>query len=240
MRKQIVGLILVAMLSVATGACAATEDVKVATLAPTPTETPAKVNTVPARTTEAKAISDLAARLEMAEEDIVVESTTEVEIPSGDLGCQGEAIATPEKTQPAMVMGQELTLLADGKKYTYRGYKMRITYCGEVNAAEMTSGEPLGVELEAIMERLDAQGRDTLTQARDTLAGELGVSIDEVNVVQAEPMRWSDSSLGCPEPGMMYAQAITPGYQVILEHDGQQYDYHADAKGFLKLCEPAE
>jgi len=238
MRTHIVGLILVAMLSMSLGACAATDDARMAT--PMPTEAPARVKTLPARTVESQALSDLAARLGVAEEDIVVESTTEIELPSGDLGCPDTTVATPEKTQPGVVMGQELTLAVDGKQYTYHGYNLRVAFCGEVNSAETISGQPLGVELEAIMENLDAQGRDTLTQARDELAGELGVAVDEINVVQAESMQWSDSSLGCPEPGMMYLQAITPGYRVILEHDGEQYDYHADERGNLKLCEPAE
>src|SRR5262245_3541915 len=30
--------------------------------------------------------------------------------------------------------------------------------------------------------------------------------------VRAEPVVWSDGSLGCPEPGMEYAQALISGY----------------------------
>jgi hypothetical protein len=48
---------------------------------------------------------------------------------------------------------------------------------------------------------------------------------------------WSDTSLGCPEPGMMYAQVITPGFLVMIEAEGQQYEYHTDESRFVVLCE---
>ena len=50
-------------------------------------------------------------------------------------------------------------------------------------------------------------------------------------------MEWSDASLGRPQPGMMYAQVITPGYLVVLEADGQQYTYHTDTARFAVLRE---
>ena len=64
--------------------------------------------------------------------------------------------------------------------------------------------------------------------ARQTLAGELSCQPGAINIVGVEPMEWSDSSLGCPQPGMMYMQVITPGYRITLEHDGQQYVVHTD------------
>jgi hypothetical protein len=52
----------------------------------------------------------------------------------------------------------------------------------------------------------------------------------------AEERQWSDGALGCPEPGQAYTQAIVDGYQVIIDHNGQSFDYHASASGFFKLC----
>ena len=69
------------------------------------------------------------------------------------------------------------------------------------------------------------------------LAGELGISRDNVAVVSFEPVEWSDTSLGCPLPGMVYAQVITPGYMVLLEAAGQQYEIHTDRTGSsVVLC----
>lgn len=58
-----------------------------------------------------------------------------------------------------------------------------------------------------------------------------------ITVVSAQPKVWNDGSLGCPEPGVMYTQALVPGYQVVLEAGGKQLDYHASGNGALKLCE---
>jgi hypothetical protein len=55
-------------------------------------------------------------------------------------------------------------------------------------------------------------------------------------VVRVTAKTWSDASLGCPEPEMMYAQVLTPGYQIILEAGGTHYDYRADQSGYFKLC----
>lgn len=62
-----------------------------------------------------------------------------------------------------------------------------------------------------------------------------GVPVEAVRVVQVEPRDWPDSSLGCPRPGMGYAQVITPGYLIILEAGGQTLEYHAD-RNRAELC----
>jgi hypothetical protein len=69
------------------------------------------------------------------------------------------------------------------------------------------------------------------------LAGRLGVSADEIQVVRGESVVWNDGSLGCPEPGMMYTQALVDGYWVVLEQGGQTYDYRATTRGYFRLCE---
>jgi len=67
--------------------------------------------------------------------------------------------------------------------------------------------------------------------AVDDLARHLGVDADQVVVVADEEVTWSDSSLGCPQSGMMYAQVLTPGFRTVLEVDGVRYRYHAAAEG---------
>jgi hypothetical protein len=57
-----------------------------------------------------------------------------------------------------------------------------------------------------------------------------------VTVVRAEPRTWGDASLGCPQPGMYYTQALVDGYQVIVSAGGTEYDYRAGA-GRFRLCE---
>jgi hypothetical protein len=64
-----------------------------------------------------------------------------------------------------------------------------------------------------------------------------GVAADEITVVQAEQVTWSDGSLGCPEPGQMYTQALVDGYQVVLDAAGEELDYRVGAGGSFQLCE---
>lgn len=70
------------------------------------------------------------------------------------------------------------------------------------------------------------------------LAERLGIKADQVAVIAAESVEWRDASLGCPQPGMMYAQVITPGYLIVLEAGGTQYPYHAGRSGETALFCP--
>lgn len=74
---------------------------------------------------------------------------------------------------------------------------------------------------------LPARAQTIAAEARRDLAGRLNVATDAVKVVRVEAVDWPDASLGCPQPGMMYAQVITPGYRLILEVAGRTYTYHA-------------
>jgi hypothetical protein len=82
-------------------------------------------------------------------------------------------------------------------------------------------------------------GEDKLSvieAAKKDLAQRLGVREQSIELVgQIEEVTWPDSSLGCREPGMMYAQVLTPGYQFKLQSSGKLYEYHA-GKGVVKLC----
>jgi hypothetical protein len=69
------------------------------------------------------------------------------------------------------------------------------------------------------------------------LAQDLGVAEQDIRVQSVEAVDWPDSSLGCPQPGMAYAQFITPGYRVLLEVDGQAYEMHTDSRQSAVLCE---
>jgi len=72
------------------------------------------------------------------------------------------------------------------------------------------------------------------------LAAELGISLEEVTVLSFEAVQWSDASLGCPQPGMMYAQVVTPGYRFFLEAEGERYEVHTDRTGrSVVVCQPA-
>jgi hypothetical protein len=62
---------------------------------------------------------------------------------------------------------------------------------------------------------------------------------EDIEVIVAEPVTWPDGSLGCPQPGMMYTQALVPGYRVVLRAGGEELNYHAGRGGTPSFC-PAE
>jgi hypothetical protein len=68
------------------------------------------------------------------------------------------------------------------------------------------------------------------------IAEDLGVPPPTVQVVTMEPRDWPDSSLGCPQPDMLYAQVVTPGYMVLVEVSGERIEYHTDERGTLVRC----
>ncbi|NIN64244.1 MAG: hypothetical protein GTO63_06000, partial [Anaerolineae bacterium] len=85
-----------------------------------------------------------------------------------------------------------------------------------------------------------ARAEQALRLAREDLAQRLGLAPEAIRLVSVEAVEWSDTSLGCPQPGMMYAQVITPGFRVVLEEaEGQRYEYHADRSRAVVLCQAA-
>ena len=68
------------------------------------------------------------------------------------------------------------------------------------------------------------------------LAQRLAVSTDEIDLLEARSVTWPDASLGCPQKDMVYAQVLTPGYLIMLEHDGNTYEYHASTGNTVITC----
>ena len=66
----------------------------------------------------------------------------------------------------------------------------------------------------------DAAPEPAGRRAAELLAGELGVAVAGLEVVSATALTWPDASLGCPQPGMLYAQVLTPGYLVVIRDAG--------------------
>lgn len=60
--------------------------------------------------------------------------------------------------------------------------------------------------------------------ARQTVANALGIDLAGVRVISSEARDFADASLDCPQPGMAYAQVITPGFRVLVEADGRRFD----------------
>lgn len=72
---------------------------------------------------------------------------------------------------------------------------------------------------------------DAVLRGREWLAEELGVATDQIEVVRMEEVEWPDACLGLSRPDEMCAQVITPGWLIIFEVDGEQYEVHTDETG---------
>jgi hypothetical protein len=69
------------------------------------------------------------------------------------------------------------------------------------------------------------------------LSERAGVELEKISVIQAQELVWSDGSMGCPKPGVLYTHALVNGFQVTLKVGDQMYDYHASETGYYFLCE---
>jgi hypothetical protein len=68
-------------------------------------------------------------------------------------------------------------------------------------------------------------------------ASRLGVTAATLSVDQVEAREWGDSSLGCPRPGELYSQVVTPGFLIVVSGSGKQLEYHSDTRGRVVLCQ---
>lgn len=85
---------------------------------------------------------------------------------------------------------------------------------------------------------LSSEARDVVNLAKEDLSRRLGLAPAKISVVSVEAVDWPDTSLGCPQPGIVYAQVITPGFLVVLEAKGETHEYHADRDSQVVLCPP--
>jgi hypothetical protein len=55
---------------------------------------------------------------------------------------------------------------------------------------------------------------------------------------RAEKLMWSDGSLGCPQTGQMYSQALVPGFRLVAKTSEGDLVYHTDTRGQAVVCPP--
>ena len=75
--------------------------------------------------------------------------------------------------------------------------------------------------------------------ALDDAAQRTGMPRVSIVVVRADGVVWPDGSLGCPQPGMMYTQALVPGFRIVLRAGDQLLHYTAGTRGGPAFC-PAD
>ena len=174
----------------------------------------------------ARAAEDLATRLGVGEADIMIMSIREIEIPVTDFGCPGGPKVSEAATADGTTRGEEIVLSIGGREYAYRALGPQVVLC---QPPAPFADLPLPPEL--------GQAAESVHEARRDLSRQLGVGLDTVELLAVEAVQWPDSSLGCPTPGMMYAQVITPGYRILLQAGDRTFEYHGDGNQALP-CPP--
>ena len=81
------------------------------------------------------------------------------------------------------------------------------------------------------------EAQDTVNAAITDVARRFAV---KARVVQVERATWPDSSLGCPQEGMMYTQRTVPGWRIVLAVGSRSFEYHAGEAGALVHCAPGK
>ena len=63
-----------------------------------------------------------------------------------------------------------------------------------------------------------------------------GAPIEAMTVTLAEAVQWRDGSLGCPEPGSMYTQAVVDGFRIVVQTPSGELDYRTSGTDFFVVC----
>lgn len=80
--------------------------------------------------------------------------------------------------------------------------------------------------------------REIVAELVARVSRESGISVDDVVVIRAFSKVWSDGSLGCGEPGIVYQPLPVTGHQVELEAAGERWDFRVDDAGAAIRCRP--
>lgn len=106
-----------------------------------------------------------------------------------------------------------------------------------VPSTTSSAGPPIGSDDSLYPGRIDPGLSPFVEQAVADLAARLGTTPDRIEVISATLVTWPDSSMGCPQPGMEYLQALQDGSLIELGHDGRVYRYHSGGNRTPFLCD---
>ena len=136
-------------------------------------------------------------------------------------GAPETTIATPSRTDPASTDPSPTTLELTPPK----------------PSTSTTGGVPVGSDEPLYPGQVDAGLNPFIDTAIADLAERLGVDPQEITTVSAVLVTWPDGSLGCPQPGMEYAQVLQDGSIIELRYAAKVYRYHSGGNRTPFLCD---
>lgn len=69
---------------------------------------------------------------------------------------------------------------------------------------------------------------DVSEAAKQALSESTGVPTEEIEIVRANQIEWTDTCLELGDEDEFCGQALTPGWRVILSAQGREYEIHTD------------
>ena len=66
----------------------------------------------------------------------------------------------------------------------------------------------------------------------------INLSPGQIKLISTEAVNWPDGCLGVQRIGVMCTQAVVPGYKIMLEAGGKQYEVHTDEDGSSTVIVP--
>jgi hypothetical protein len=169
------------------------------------------------------AIDALAAELGIPKDQVLVDTVRDVEWRDSSLGCPKPGVAYLD----VVSSGHRVILRVDGQVHVVHESRNRAFVCVQTKA------------MGGITPQRDLSFGPQMVAARRDLAGRLGISEREILFLSGEGKTWNDGSLGCPEPGVMYAQAQVRGWVLSFGHKQRVYTYHTDLNRTIP-CPPIE
>ena len=165
----------------------------------TPTHIPVDIPPV-----QRAAIASLAQTLGVTGEKITVVSSEAVTWPNGCMGVQRLGMMCTQNVVP----GFRIVLSANGKQF-----ELHTNLDGSIIVpADMAMQVP-GPSQDAAIKQL---------------AKNLAIAGSDVKLVSSAAVVWPDGCLGVALEGIMCSQIVTPGYLIVLEAAGRQYEYHTN------------
>lgn len=133
---------------------------------------------------------------------------------------------TPSPTPTSVPLaGARLLALVSDRVYEVRAVDGQAVICVETSLYDdhadlFLSRDPAAAELAAV--------------AKERLGRDLDLPEASMVVVSARPVKWEDTSLGCPDPGQTYERVAVDGYQIVLEVGEARYSFHTDADRVIR------
>lgn len=169
------------------------------------------------------AIDALVTELGVARDQVFVDTVRAVEWRDSSLGCPKPGVAYLDVISP----GHRVILRVDGQVHVVHESRNRAFVCVQTKA------------MGGITPQRDLSFGPQMVAARRDLAGRLGISEREILFLSGEGKTWPDASLGCPEPGVMYPQALVRGWVLTFGYNQRIYTYHTDLNRTIP-CPPIE